>query len=152
MKADCGTQSLGFLLLIIPVRKSPTGLAFGIVCPRKRSDPKGRPVWDFTYNHEAAGSNVWLKPGFSSSSAQPSRPQTPSRSPIWDQKKSARPGTINRKTGARWFELFEAHEQLISVKCCPLCLHRGDAVDEDSQDVLCLCDYIVLAGLCETVK
>ena len=36
--------------------------------PRKRSDP------NFTYNHEAAGSDVWLKPGFSSSSAQPSRP------------------------------------------------------------------------------
>ena len=42
--------------------------------PRKRSDPEGRGVWDFTCNHEAAGSDVWLKPGFSSSSAQPSRP------------------------------------------------------------------------------
>ena len=33
-------------------------------CPRKRRDPKGRSVWDFTYNHEATGSDVWLKPGF----------------------------------------------------------------------------------------
>ena len=44
--------------------------------PRERRDPEGRSVWDFTYNHEAAGSDVWLKPGFSSSSAQPSRPFT----------------------------------------------------------------------------
>ena len=42
--------------------------------PRERSDPEGRRVCDFTYNHEAAGSDVRLKLGFSSSSAQPSRP------------------------------------------------------------------------------
>ena len=29
--------------------------------PRKRHDPKGRSVWDVTYNHEAAGSDVWLQ-------------------------------------------------------------------------------------------
>ena len=57
--------------------------------PRKRRDPKGRSVWDFTYNHEAAGSDVWLKPGFSSSSAQPSRPFTPLRSPNRAPKKRA---------------------------------------------------------------
>ena len=57
--------------------------------PRKRRDPKGRSVWDFTYNHEAAGSDVWLKPGFSSSSAQPSRPFTPLRSRSRAPKKRA---------------------------------------------------------------
>ena len=45
--------------------------------PRERHDPEGRRVWDFTYNHEAAGSDVLLKPGFSSSSAQPSRTLNP---------------------------------------------------------------------------
>ena len=73
------TDGTPFFQPIAPVGRSPMGVAFGISwnggdCPRKRSDPEGRGVWDFTYNHEAAGSDVWLKPGFSSSSAQPSRP------------------------------------------------------------------------------
>ena len=42
--------------------------------PRKRRDPEGRSVWDCTHNHDAAWSDFWLKPGFSSSSSQPSRP------------------------------------------------------------------------------
>ena len=55
------------------------GVPFGILRngvrrPRKGSDPDWRSVWELTYNHEAAGSDVWPKPGFSSSSAQPSRP------------------------------------------------------------------------------
>ena len=70
--------STPFFRTSVPVGKSPIGVAFGILRkrrrrPRKRRDFRGRSVWDFTYNHEAAGSDVWLKPGFSSSSAQPSR-------------------------------------------------------------------------------
>ena len=29
--------------------------------PRKRRDPEGRSVWHVTYNHDAAGSDVWLQ-------------------------------------------------------------------------------------------
>ena len=47
-----------FFRPIAPVGRSPIGVAFGILWngerrPRERSDPEGRSVWDFTYNHEA---------------------------------------------------------------------------------------------------
>ena len=41
--------------------------------PREHRDLEGRNVWDSTYNHKAAGSDVWLRPGFSFSTAQSSR-------------------------------------------------------------------------------
>ena len=56
-------------------------VAFGFISigepgrlPPKRRDPQGRGVRDFTYNHEAAGSDVWLSPVPPLSSAQPCRP------------------------------------------------------------------------------
>ena len=70
--------------------------------PRKRRDPKQRSVVDFTYNHEGAGSGVWLKPWFSSSSAQPSRPENPSRWPNWEpKKKEVRSAALVRKKGKK---------------------------------------------------
>ena len=73
-------ENTPFFRTSVSVRESPIGVAFGIFTerrrrPRTRRDPEGRSVWDFTHNHEAAGSDVWLKPVFSSSSAQPSRPK-----------------------------------------------------------------------------
>ena len=44
------------------------------VRPRESSELTSRRIWDFKNNHEAAGTDVWLKPKFSSSSDQPSRP------------------------------------------------------------------------------
>ena len=44
--------------------------------PPKRGDPEGRNVWDFTYSHETAGSDVWLKPVPSLFSGQACPPQT----------------------------------------------------------------------------
>ena len=89
-----------FIRPIASVGRSPIGVVFGLlwnggVLRVNVATLKARGVWDFTYNHEAAGSVVWLKPGFSSSSAQPSRPSIAKMGP----KKSVRSGAIGRKKG-----------------------------------------------------
>ena len=56
--------------------------------PPNRGDPKGRNVWDPTYNHEAAGSDVWLKLVPSFSSDQACRPLNPWYLPNQEPKKA----------------------------------------------------------------
>ena len=98
--------------------------------PRERRDPKGRGVWDFMYNHEAAGSDVWFKPGFSSSSAKTAATLNPVA--------VAKPGTKKkacvprRLTGRREY-LFSASAVLSG------CLYRARVLSPLSFCAIALC-------------
>ena len=72
-----------------------------VASSRKRSDPEGRSVWDFTHNHEAAGSEVWLKTWvfvFVRTTVATLNPVAIAKK---IPKKSVRASAINRKNGVR---------------------------------------------------
>ena len=72
-----------FVLCCVTLGKDRMGVPFGIsgnqvVFRTNTATFKGVNVWYFTYNPEAAGSDVWLKLVLSFSPAQPGRPSHPS--------------------------------------------------------------------------
>ena len=79
-----------FFPLIVVVGKSPIGVVFGILWNGGVRDPKPPSL-----------RRGWLKLGFSSSSAEPSRPETPSRTPTWEPKKKRASREEERAAEAR---------------------------------------------------
>ena len=94
-----------FLLCYVAFGFSPKGVVFGILWNRGVFRPnvatlKRCGVWDFTHNHEAAGSDVWLEPVPSFSSGPACRPLNPWCLPKGEPKKKRARRHVTQEEGS----------------------------------------------------